>query len=100
MKFDTGIEESYTIFNEYVQDYKNEGYILEYDEMIFVKDMLYGLGVSIDSSKYRFHQGFQQFLLELAEIIKKETRTYSKEDDGFVQLKLPLGDENETESNA
>ena len=56
----------------YVTTYKEQKYWLEYDETIFLDDMLYGIGIALDVDKYKMADGYENFLLFLMEHIKSK----------------------------
>lgn len=49
-------------FTEYVTTYTNCKDYLKYSDECFVKDMMYGIGYSLNPGKYRFAQGFRRFM--------------------------------------
>ena len=56
-------------FKEYVNTYTKTGNGCD-DDNVIVKDMLYGIGTSLDKKKYSFAQGFAKFLKHVIKINK------------------------------
>ena len=52
-------EEMLATFQEYVATYEMRHSIQS--KKVFILDMLYGLGITIDRDLYEFHNGFQEF---------------------------------------
>lgn len=57
---DKNFKFDWDIFYKYVKTYSPEKHGLDLPDVI-LKDMIYGLGISIDSTNFRFSKGFQNF---------------------------------------
>ena len=77
----------YTKFKEYVISY-DEAYT-NCDEKFTANtkflDMLYGIGLSIDSEKYKDSKGFEKFLNELSGISEIRSRLRSAKIDKLLE---------------
>jgi hypothetical protein len=62
---------------EYMQNYintydKQTGY-LDYSDDCFILDMIYGIGLALDSKDYEFADGFNNFKKVVVELIKEKS---------------------------
>lgn len=55
-------------FKQYVATYPTDGFTLDQSDETFIKDMLYGIGVTIDGEGYMFADGFRAFIIEVRNI--------------------------------
>lgn len=55
-------------FQEYVSTYSNQNGYTGYSDKTFIEDMIYGIGVAIDSDKYGTAYGYEAFKSHLKEI--------------------------------
>ncbi len=55
-------------FKEYVNTYDIKKNGLNNDVTI-LKDMIYGLGISMDSEKYSFNSGFKKFISKIKNLL-------------------------------
>lgn len=54
-------------FKEYVDTYKESDTCNNND--IFIKDMLYGIGLAVNKNKYQHQTGYKQFIEDIKEIL-------------------------------
>lgn len=57
-------------FKRYVKTYDTQPGYLDYEDVTYIEDILYGLGTSLDPEKYSFAKGFSEFKKFLIEHIK------------------------------
>ena len=62
------IHESIEYLLMYIEQYERAESINLYSKNTFIKDMLYGLGLAIDSHEYKNSDGFNKFLNEIKEL--------------------------------
>lgn len=55
----------------YLADYEDQTYFHEYTDEVFIKDVLYGLGIALEPQVYNMADGFEKFCRRLAESIKE-----------------------------
>ena len=60
------IKESLNYMVDYISTYGGQRHFDLYDKTVWVDDIIYGLGVSVDSKKYRFSDGYERFRLYLS----------------------------------
>jgi hypothetical protein len=56
-------------FKEYVSTYPDDH---SYEEITFIKDMIYGIGLAFDEDKYKWHNGYKLWIKQLIKILLKE----------------------------
>ena len=56
----------------YIDTYDKQFGYLDYTDETIIDDILYGLGVAIDSDEYKFASGFRKFKERLAKHLAKE----------------------------
>lgn len=66
---DNNQKEIIKIMKDYINTYDEQGF---FTVDVFIKDILYGIGISINVSKYGFANGFRLFKRELVEKLTKE----------------------------
>lgn len=71
IKFKEGIEPALKYLEDYIVTYKNQKGYKKYDEFTWINDILYGLGVSMDSDKYKWADGFYLFKKDLMEFLRE-----------------------------
>jgi predicted secreted protein len=59
-------------FNKYMRKYTKQKEYLYCSEDSVIKDVLYGLGISLNIEEYCFHDGFQKFKQRIKKMIKAE----------------------------
>ena len=82
---------------KYLRTYSQQIGWEKYHEAVWIKDILYGLGVSIDKERYSWRNGFDLFLIEkvkpmIEEIEKNEVRS------GDVQRRMAEKESQEASS--
>ncbi len=65
------IEEALKYFNHYVTTYENQYHWQRYQIETWLDDIIYGLGVSIDPSKFKYNDGFCKFKKLLVNYLKE-----------------------------
>ena len=63
------IQFDWKAFKKYVDTYEPSKHGAN-DTQIIIKDMIYGIGLSVDKEKYKFHDGYLKFIEYLKEIFK------------------------------
>lgn len=72
IKMQESVSEAVSHFEDYVSTYDKQPAYEEYTKSIYLNDMLYGLGITMDKS-YEFADGFNQFKKDLIEFLKEIT---------------------------
>ena len=65
-----------SFLEQYMSTYSNQQGFEDYTDQIYIDDILYGLGASLDQTEYQYHGGYMKFLQRLqkhiAEKLEKE----------------------------
>lgn len=64
-----GMIESVKYLQNYMNTYSNQEGYEDYSVRIYIEDILYGLGVSIDENKYQWAEGFREFKKDLMQFL-------------------------------
>jgi hypothetical protein len=56
----------------YMATYNDQVGYESYSAKIFVDDVLYGLGISLDKEKYQYGQGYREFKKDLMAFLKED----------------------------
>lgn len=59
-------------FQHYIDTYTEQPNWTKYDKMMFVRDVIYGLGIAIDSDEFEYYPGYLQFCHALRSICDQE----------------------------
>ena len=64
-----GMIESVKYLQNYMNTYSNQEGYEDYSVRIYIEDILYGLGVSIDENKYQWAECFREFKKDLMQFL-------------------------------
>lgn len=73
-------ENAYKYFVLYVDSYDDQPHWKEYSQSIYINDMLYGLGVSLDPTNYKWASGYDEWLHVLKDFIEEELEKNGRQD--------------------
>lgn len=59
-------------FKDYVNTYKPQEHGLNIPDVV-LEDMLYGLGISLNSKEYKMRDGYEKFKQDLIKFIEEKT---------------------------
>lgn len=71
MEYKTNIQDSLKYLKNYIDLYGDQACYSDFGVGIWIDDIIYGLGVSIDPEKYEWAAGYEQFKKDLIAHLSK-----------------------------
>lgn len=65
-------KESIQDFQDYIATYREQPNWTKYDKMMFVRDVIYGLGIAVDREEFEYQPGYVRFCHALKVICDQE----------------------------